>query len=78
VDGLDLLKSSSFEQVIETVEALPLDEQQMLIDIIHHRLVEARRGEIAQNAADTLRAIRERRVSFGDLDDLQKDLENQV
>jgi len=75
---MDLLKSSSFEQAIETVEALPLDEQQMLIDIIHHRLVEQRRIEIAQNAADTLRAIRERRVSFGDLDDLQKDLENQV
>ena len=48
-----------FQQALETVEALPREDQEELIDVIHRRLVERRRAEIAQNAEETLRAVRE-------------------
>ena len=47
-------KSSHFQQVIETVESLPPDEQLLLIDIIRQRLIEQRRADIANAAESTL------------------------
>ena len=47
-----------FQRALETVEALPREDQEELIDVIHRRLVERRRAEIAQNAEETLRAVR--------------------
>ena len=45
------MQASRFGQVLESVEALSLDEQETLIDLVHHRLIERRREEIATNIA---------------------------
>ena len=67
-------QTSYFQDVIETVEKLPRDDQMELVEIIRQRLLEQRRSEIAQNAQQTLRAVRERRSRFGNVDDLRRDL----
>lgn len=69
-------ETSQFQVAIETVEALPPDDQLLLIDVIKRRLVEKRRAEIAQAGAETLKAVREGRAKFGDVDDLRRDLES--
>lgn len=43
------MTQSRFEQVLESVETLSADEQETLIDLLHHRLAERRRSEIAAN-----------------------------
>ena len=68
-------ETSQFQEAIEAVEALPPDDQMLLIDIIQRRLVEKRRSEIAQAGAETLKAVREGRAKFGTLDDLRRDIE---
>ena len=70
-------ESSHFQQVIETVESLPPDEQLLLIDIIRRRLIEHRRADIANAAESTLKAVREGRARFGTLEDLKRDLESE-
>jgi hypothetical protein len=70
-------ESSHFQQVIETVESLPPDEQLLLIDIIRQRLIEQRRADIANAAESTLKAVREGRARFGTLEDLKRDLESE-
>ncbi len=40
----------TLNQAIDTVAQLPLQQQEMLLDILHHRLNEARRQEIADAA----------------------------
>jgi hypothetical protein len=67
-------RSSYFQEVIEKVENLPPDDQMLLVEIIHQRLFEERRTEIAQNARKTLAAVRENRARFGSTEDLKRDL----
>jgi len=67
-------KGSLFQQALDVVEQLPPEDQETLIDLLRHRLVEWRRAEIARNAEATLQAVREGRAQFGSVDDLQRDL----
>lgn len=46
-----MMQISRFEQVLESVEALSIDEQEVLIDVVQRRLTERRRSEIAANIA---------------------------
>jgi hypothetical protein len=66
--------TSQFQQAIEVVESLSADDQLLLIDVIKRRLIEKRRTEIAQAAADTVLAVHEGRAKFGDVKDLRRDL----
>ena len=67
-------KTTSLQQALDAVEALPLEEQQTLVELIQHRLAEQRRDEIARNALDTLQAVREGRARYGSVEDLERDL----
>ena len=49
---------STLEQALETVSQLPVEQQQMLIDIIQNRNIENRREEIARDAQQSLTAFR--------------------
>lgn len=42
---------SRLDQVLESIEVLPLEDQEMLIDLVQRRLVERRREEIARHIA---------------------------
>ncbi len=57
---------ASFQEAIETVEALSPEDQEELIDLIRRRLLERRRAEIARQAEE----IKERRAQYGDVEDL--------
>lgn len=46
----------------------------LLIEIIRQRSLEQRRAEIAQNAQETLKAVRQKRARIGNVKDLQRDL----
>jgi len=41
---------STLDQAIDTVRQLPLEQQEILIDIFHHRHIEKRRREISVDA----------------------------
>lgn len=64
----------SLQAAIECVEALSLEDQQLLIELIHKRLIEKRRAEIAKNAAETLKALETGRANCGTVADLMDDL----
>ena len=64
----------SFQQVIEYVEMLPPEDQEILVELIKRRLIERRRAEIAHNAEETLRALREGKACRGTIEDLKDDL----
>lgn len=71
---MELVKTSLFQQALDTVGKLPPEDQATLIDLIQHRLVEWRRAEIARNATATLQAVREGRARYGSVQDLKHDL----
>ena len=65
---------SLLQQALDVVESLPPDDQETLIDLIRHRLMERRRAEIARNAQETLQAVRDGRARYGSIEDLKRDL----
>jgi U3 small nucleolar ribonucleoprotein component len=67
-------ETTAFETAIDVVEALPPEYQETLIELIHHRLAERRRDEIARHTAETLEAVRQGRAQYGTCEDLERDL----
>jgi hypothetical protein len=66
--------TTPFEQALEMIEQLSVEDQENLIEIVQRRLLEQRRAEIASNARTTLQAFREGRAHYGTIQDLRRDL----
>ena len=66
--------SSRFQELIETIEALPLSDQALLIDIIRKRLVQERRSGLAAEIAEARNAYQRGEVRRGTVADLMEDL----
>lgn len=49
----------TLNQAIETINQLPLEQQEMLVSIFQKRLIEIRRKQMAQDAQESLNAYRQ-------------------
>ena len=67
-------KTTSYQKAIDAVESLPFDEREELLELLRLRIAEHRRDEIAANAEETLKAVRERQAIYGNVGDLKKNL----
>jgi len=63
-----------FQEVIETVEALPPDDQVLLIEIIRQRLIQHRRAELAAEIAEARNAYQRGDVRRGTVADLMAEI----
>ena len=50
----------TLEEAIFTVNQLPFEQRQMLLEIVKNQMIEAQREEIAQDAQDAISAFRRR------------------
>ena len=50
-----MAKTPTFGEVLEAANALPLADQAALLDVLHRRILEQRREQIAGDIADSLR-----------------------
>jgi hypothetical protein len=66
--------TTSFQTALDYVEALPPDDQDLLIELIQKRRIEQRRNAIAQNAVETFSAVKAGTAKRGTLADLRVDL----
>jgi hypothetical protein len=72
---IDARASSRFQEVIEMVEALPPDDQELLVEIIRRRLIQQRRGEIAAEVQEARRAYQQGEVRRGTVARLLRELQ---
>jgi glycerol kinase len=66
---INISGTSSFQQVIEAVESMPLEEREILLDILQKRLSASRRSQLVQEVAEVRRDYAEGKVKFGSVDD---------
>jgi hypothetical protein len=66
--------TSSFQQAIETVEALPLEDQIALIDLLQHRLQHDRRQLLLQQIAESEQDYATSNIRRGNVADLMAEL----
>ncbi len=64
----------SFDEVLNNIESLTVEDQDLLFEIIQKRRIEARREEIAQNAKETIKSFQDGIANIGNLDNLKADL----
>jgi hypothetical protein len=69
-----MTQTSTFNDVMETIEALPAEDQQVLIDLLQKRLVENRRTEIAANIIQSKAEYETGQVVRGNIDDIINEL----
>ena len=63
-----------FHDVLETVERLPPDDQAALVQIIHQRLRDLRRTEVAQDVAEARADLQKGNVRRGSVSDVMRSL----
>jgi len=68
----------SFQELIESVEALSIEDREMLVGIISKRIIEQRREDLVADLEETLEACRRGEVRTGTVDDLMKDLKEDM
>lgn len=64
----------SFQEIIDSIEKLSIDEQDYLFELIKKRRIEKRRLEIAADAQAILKSLKEGTAKIGSVDDLIADL----
>jgi len=67
--------NSTFQKVIEAVEALPCEAQEMLVNIIQNRLRQKKRDELIQAVTESREAYLNGNVTRGTVADFMKELE---
>lgn len=68
--------SSAFQQAIEAVEALPLADQQALLELLQRRLADQQRRALSQEVAEVRQECAEGKVRFGSVSDFLAELDN--
>ena len=68
------MQTLDFNQVLDNVDALSWDEQEMLIEIIRKRLIEAKREQIAANIAQAKLDYESGNVFRGSVDEIMAEI----
>ena len=68
---------SIFQQAIATVEALSVEDQTILIEIIQNRLRQKKRDRLKQEIEDVRQEYREEQVKFGSVEDFLAELDRE-
>ncbi|HNY33832.1 MAG TPA: hypothetical protein PKK68_04175 [Methanothrix soehngenii] len=74
----EVMERPGFQELIETLEALPIEDREMLVEIINKRIIEQRRERLVADMKESLEACRRGEVHTGTVDDLLKDLEEDL
>ncbi|MEG3437636.1 hypothetical protein V0288_10945 [Pannus brasiliensis CCIBt3594] len=69
------MKTSHFQQVIESIESLPLEDQEILLDILQKRLQEQRRANLVKEVQEVRQEFAEGNVQFGSIDEFLTQLD---
>ena len=69
-----LTQVSLLQQAIDSIEALPEDEQDLVFDLIQKRRIAMRRKEIAQRAVDTMVAVENGTAKRGTAAEIMTDI----
>jgi hypothetical protein len=68
------MTTTYFQNLIESIETLSLEDQDYLFDLIRQRRIEKRRSEIADNAQAILTDLQQGKAQIGTVNDLITDL----
>ena len=63
-----------FQQIIDSIEGLSIEDQDYLFELIRKRRIESRRQEILANSEEVMKSFKDGTAKRGSVDDLIADL----
>lgn len=63
----------TFDELLDTIDKLPIEQQETLLGVFQMRLIELRRQQIANNAAEARQLYYAGKLPRGNVDDLFAD-----
>ena len=69
------MQTSYFQDVIESVEKLPPEDQMLLVEIIRQRLIELRRKDLIAEVAEAREYYRAGEVQRGTVEEIIRELD---
>ena len=73
--GLD--STTNINDFLESLSKLPLDDQLMISEIIHKRVIEEKRKELANSVKESKEEYLSNKTKRGSVEDFLKDLESE-
>jgi hypothetical protein len=70
------VQTLSFQDLVEAVEAMPLEDQSIFVELINKRIIEKRRAELVAEVREARRAFESGETKRGSFRDLIKDLKD--
>jgi hypothetical protein len=67
----------TFDELLDSIDQLPIDQQETLVEVIQRRLIDLRRQEIAKHAADARKLYFAGQLPHGTVEDLMADLDKE-
>jgi hypothetical protein len=64
----------TFDELLDSIEQLPISQQETLVDVLQKHLIEMRRQEIAHHAAEARELYAAGTLPKGSVEDLLADL----
>ncbi|MCW6038785.1 hypothetical protein K4A83_21295 [Spirulina subsalsa FACHB-351] len=61
----------TFQEIIESIEELPAEDQEQLFELIRKRRIESRRAEIAANAQNVFQAVEAGTAKRGSFEEMK-------
>jgi hypothetical protein len=61
----------TFQEIVDSIEGLSMEDQEQLFELIRKRRVEARRAEIVANAQEVFKAVEMGTAKRGSFEDLK-------
>ncbi|NJL82515.1 MAG: hypothetical protein HC890_05350 [Chloroflexaceae bacterium] len=61
----------TYQEIINSIEVLPVEDQEELFELIRKRRIEARRAEIAANAQEIFKAVEVGTAKRGSFEELK-------
>jgi hypothetical protein len=67
----------TFDELLDTIDQLPIDQQETLVEVIQRRLIDLRRQEIAKHAAEARQLYLTGKLPHGTVEDLMADMDKE-
>ncbi len=66
--------ATTFDELVEAADRLSVAEQETLVDLLRHRLAEARRQELADYVREARREFQSGQAQIADVADIMDDI----
>jgi uncharacterized protein (UPF0248 family) len=70
------MPSTTFDQVLDAIEHLPIEQQADLVDVVRHRLAERGRQRIVADANEARAEFAAGKTNATSIDDLMREIES--